>query len=305
MVNVLASLLWTFVPVAPPSAMAFHAFDDLRANTIEVAPEASAFTNCINVPIELTLDLRTELPSPQFAFGFHRDADGEQSTYEHIARRADRPSDYESYRYPVPRFISWPRVVYGYDLDAPSEQQRHGTLHAVGHGGIDLAQFMGAPVKLVALAQQVGDAEVVYIGPLFGDSVVTRHTLREGETKHDYIVIYGHLSETPKALTLGARVTEGDVIGYVGDSDSPNMVHLHLETRRVREGVSARRLYRDTFLTQSVVTDPRNVLPVASPDPRGSAPCTRSIPLEHFDSMRLIWQEVRQPNLVASGLREK
>jgi murein DD-endopeptidase MepM/ murein hydrolase activator NlpD len=262
-----------------------------------VAPEAFAFTTCITAPLELTLDLRTELPSPQFAFGSHRDADGEQSTYEHIARRADRPSDYESYRYPVPQFITWPRVVYGYDLDAPSEQQRHRTLHAVGHGGVDLAQFMGAPVKLVALAQQVGDAQVVYIGPLFGNTVVTRHTLREGQSKHDYLVIYGHLSETPKTLKLGAPVTDGDVIGYVGDSDSPNMVHLHLETRRLREGINARHLFRDAFITQSVVTDPRNVLPVTSPDSRGSAPCIRSRQLETFRSMRLVWQDIHQPDL--------
>jgi murein DD-endopeptidase MepM/ murein hydrolase activator NlpD len=292
MVNVLASLLWTFAPIAPSGTAS--TFDLL--NNVDLAVATAPSRECTSAPLELTLDLRMELPAPQIAFGSHLESDGEWTTYEQIAKRPDRPSDYESYRYPVPRFIpSWPRVVYGYDLDAPSEQQRQG-MRAIGHGGVDLAQFMGTPVKLVPLAQQVGDAEVVYIGPLFGNSVVTRHTVREGGSKHDYIVIYGHLSETPKTLMLGARLTDGEVVGSVGDSGSPNLVHLHLEIRRLREGVSAHRLYRDAFVAQSVVTDPRNVLPVASPEPR-SGPCTRAVPIVQLSTMRLTWEDIRQPDL--------
>jgi murein DD-endopeptidase MepM/ murein hydrolase activator NlpD len=229
----------------------------------------------------------------------HVDATGEWVTYDQIAKRPDRPSDYESYRYPVPRFIpSWPRVVYGYDLDARSEQQRQG-VQAIGHGGVDLAQFMGTPVKLVALAQQVGEAEVVYIGPLFGNSVVVRHTLREGGGKHDYIAIYGHLSETPKNLMLGARVADGEVIGLVGDSGSPNMVHLHLEVRRLRDDVNPHRLYRDAFIAQSVVTDPRNVLPVAAPEAGGPI-CASTAPRFALRPMRLRWEDVRRPDVGSS-----
>lgn len=294
MVNVLASLLWTFAPaqpLAPSDGAAASAFDLWRNLDAAVAgpPQACA------AALEFTLDLRTELPTPEITYGLHLGDDGEWSNYEQIAKRDDRPSDYEAYHYPVSRFLSWTRVVYGYDLDAPSEDQRQGP-YATGHGGVDLAQFMGAPVRLVSLAQQVGDAEVVYIGPLFGNSVVTRHTLREGGSRHDYVVIYGHLSETPKSLMLGARIAEGEVIGSVGDSGSPNMVHLHLEVRRLRDGVSARRLYSSAFLTQSVVTDPRNVLPIAAPEfTRGR--CAPSTPRVHLQPIRLVMANMGRPDV--------
>jgi murein DD-endopeptidase MepM/ murein hydrolase activator NlpD len=283
MVSAFASLLWALAPIAPPEPTAFSNFDFL--NNLDLAAATASDRACGAAELELTLDWRMELPPPEISYGLRLLDDGEWSTYEQIPRREDRPSDYERYRYPVSRFISWPRVVYGYDLDAPSEQQRQG-LHAVG------------PVKVVALAQQVGEAEVVYIGPLFGNSVVTRHTLREGGGKHDYIVIYGHLSETPKTLTFGAHVADGEVIGSVGDSGSPNMVHLHLEARRLRDGVDARRLYRDAFIAQSIVTDPRNVLPVAAPEPRRGQCASSKVRLQ-LRPMRLALEDVRQPDVRA------
>ncbi len=40
----------------------------------------------------------------------------------------------------------------------------------------------------------------------------------------------------------GVRLREGDAIGFVGDTGSPELVHLHLETRRVRDGIDAAKL---------------------------------------------------------------
>jgi hypothetical protein len=66
-------------------------------------------------------------------------------------------------------------------------------------------------------------------------------------------------------------VRAGELVGLVGDSDSPNLVHLHLEARRVRDGVDARSLGPDTILSRTTVTDPRNVLPLRDPERRPSS----------------------------------
>lgn len=196
----------------------------------------------------------------------HTEKSGEVVTYEQIPRRWDRPAEYEAYRYPVARYLGWPAVASGYDLDLPDDRQRRGaTLRATGHGGVDLPQAMGAPITLLPLAQQIGDAEVLYVGPLFGTSVVTLHALREGDDRRHYILIYGHMSEPAPSLRRGQRLAPGELVGSVGDSESPSFVHVHLEARRVRDGVDPGKLTPDVLLSKTVVTDPRNVLPLRPP----------------------------------------
>jgi hypothetical protein len=259
---------------------------------------------------ELALEPWLDLPAPDVAWASHVDAQGEEIHYEQIAKRHDRPADYEAYQYPVERFLGWPRVLYGYDLNLPSELQRRGTMRAVGHGGVDLPQFMGAPIRMVPLVHQVGDAEVLYVGPLFGLTVVTRHSVREAGERRDYVLLFGHLSEAAHGLKRGQRLAAGATVGAVGDSDSPNLVHLHLEARRVRDGVDARHLFADGFVSQAVVTDPRNVLPLAQSDDgalhRAFARSNRCVDptqglyrigLREFSAMRLSWQPTHPPRL--------
>lgn len=198
----------------------------------------------------------------------HHEKSGRIATYEQIPRLPERPADYDVYRYPIPPGIPGGHyVVSGYDLDRPDPQQRRGrTLKHVGHGGVDLPQAKGTPVKLVALEHQEGEAEVLYTGPLFGTTVVTRHTVREGGRLRDYVVLYGHLDSIAAGLASGASVRDGDVVGAVGDTGSPELVHLHLEVRRVREGVDVAKVPAGGALlaeTVSTVCDPRNVLPLA------------------------------------------
>lgn len=197
----------------------------------------------------------------------HRERSGRWASYEQIPRLPDRPADYDAYRYPIPPGLPGGKhVVSGYDLDRPDEQQRRGRkLSHVGHGGVDLPQAKGTPVKLVALDHQEGDAEVLYTGPLFGTTVVTRHTLREGGHARDYVVLFGHLDSIAAGLAPGATLKDGDLVGAVGDTGSPELVHLHLEIRRVRDGVDLARVPAGAQLVTenvSVVCDPRNVLPL-------------------------------------------
>lgn len=193
----------------------------------------------------------------------HRDAFGHWVVYDEIPRRPERPADYDAYRYPVP--CEQACVVSGYDLDRSDALQRRGRrLRQVGHGAVDLLEKRGTPVTNVVLEHQQGQAEVVYVGPLFGTTVVTRHTLREGGKLRDYLLLFGHLEAPAPGLAPGVRLRDGDAIGLVGDSGSPELVHLHLETRRVRDGVDVTKLRPAALvdLTSSIVCDPRNVLPL-------------------------------------------
>jgi murein DD-endopeptidase MepM/ murein hydrolase activator NlpD len=90
--------------------------------------------------------------------------------------------------------------------------------------------------------------------------------LREAGQVRDYVVLFGHLDAIAPGLASGATVKDGDVVGFVGDTGSPELVHLHFEVRRVRDGVDAtKRAARPNDLVAndvSVVCDPRNVLPL-------------------------------------------
>ncbi len=220
--------------------------------------------SCVRLPDETE---GKSAPEAQSTSSMHHDARGQWIAYDEIPRRPDRPEDYGAYRYPVPYHSG--SVVSGYDLDQPDERQRRQRVR-VGHGGIDLAAPRGTPVVLVTLDHQVGDADVLYAGALFGMTVVTRHKVREGGSLRDYLVLFGHLDAPAPGLVdhVGIALHDGDPVGYVGDTGSPGLVHLHLETRRVRDGVDAARLTPSAMLdaAATVVCDPRNVLaPLSSP----------------------------------------
>jgi murein DD-endopeptidase MepM/ murein hydrolase activator NlpD len=209
-------------------------------------------------------------PEAEPAENAHHDRRGRWIVYDQIPRRPDRPADYDAYLYPVP--CARACVVSGYDLDRPDESQRRGArLSHVGHGAVDLPQTKGTPITLVALEHQEGDAEVVFVGALFGSTVITRHTLREGGQLRDYLLLFGHLDAPAPGITTGRHLAPGELVGFVGDTGSPELVHLHLEARRVRTGVDLEKLAGAgggaalIANENSVVCDPRNVLPLREP----------------------------------------
>jgi murein DD-endopeptidase MepM/ murein hydrolase activator NlpD len=97
--------------------------------------------------------------------------------------------------------------------------------------------------------------------------VITRHVIREDGVNHDYVLLFGHLDEAADDVRRGRRLRDGDAVGFVGNTASPELVHLHLEARRVRDGTDAWRLPGALVDAReySVVTDPRNVLPLRTP----------------------------------------
>ncbi len=194
--------------------------------------------------------------------GAHRNRNGEWSEYDQIPRRAERPAAYTRYRLPIAD-VSASDIVSGYDLHAADEYQRRGgALRTTGHGGVDVLAPRDTPVLLMDLESQQEAATVLYVGELFGTTVVTWHRVREASALRDYLVLYGHLSRPAPGLTRGATVDPGELVGLVGDSGSPGAVHLHLEIRQVRNSVDPMELGPHELANnaRTVACDPRNLL---------------------------------------------
>ena len=217
---------------------------------------------CVPIPESGDLESGADLVSSTNA---HRERSGRWTVYEQIPRLPDRPSDYQAYRYPIPPPASGSYAIGPYDLDRPDNEQRRGArLTFTGHGAIDIMHVRGTEVRSVSLEHQQGDAEVVYAAPLFGISVVTRHTVREGARLRDYVVLHGHLDGIAPGVAPGVMVHDGDLLGFVGDTGSEGLVHLHLEVRQVRDGADPESLRSQVVVRPQVTIpcDPRNVLPL-------------------------------------------
>lgn len=197
--------------------------------------------------------------------GAQRDRDEQRRRYEELPLRAERPVDYGRYRLPVNVQGNTPLVKGDAEPhllnSAPGQPTTAG---AVAYGGIDIAVERGAPVRLPTLDNQVGEVEVVFVGPLFGTTVVTQHQVREANVTRSYLVLFGHLQHAAPDLKTGARPKPDAVLGLVGDSGSPGQVQLHLEIRRVRDGVTPSTLGAPELVhrARTIATDPRNVLPL-------------------------------------------
>ncbi|MEW6678800.1 MAG: peptidoglycan DD-metalloendopeptidase family protein [Pseudomonadota bacterium] len=88
------------------------------------------------------------------------------------------------------------------------------------HKGIDYAAPTGAPVRAVA------DAVVSFAGKQggYGNLILLKHN-------GPYSTAYGHLSRFAKGLKKGRRITQGEIIGYVGSTGLASGPHLHYEFR--------------------------------------------------------------------------
>jgi murein DD-endopeptidase MepM/ murein hydrolase activator NlpD len=98
--------------------------------------------------------------------------------------------------------------------------RRHPVLNTIrAHRGVDYAAPTGTPIRAA------GDGKVLFRGVQggYGNTIVLQHG-------GNITTLYGHLSRfgTKRA---GARVNQGDVIGYVGSSGLATGPHLHYEYR--------------------------------------------------------------------------
>ncbi|MXS82448.1 M23 family peptidase [Nitrosomonas oligotropha] len=88
------------------------------------------------------------------------------------------------------------------------------------HRGIDYAAPTGTPVKATA------SGIVAFSGSQkgYGNLVVLKHNGK-------YETAYGHLSRFASGMSKGKRISQGDVIGYVGSTGMATGPHLHYELR--------------------------------------------------------------------------
>ena len=118
-------------------------------------------------------------------------------------------------RYPV----DYARISSGFSL-----ARRHPVLNRVrAHKGIDFAAPSGTPIKAA------GSGRVASRGRNggYGNAVVLSHG--KGIT-----TLYGHMSRYAKGLSVGDRVSQGQVIGYVGMTGLASGPHVHYEYRSER-----------------------------------------------------------------------
>lgn len=103
-----------------------------------------------------------------------------------------------------------------------SAGRRHPILNTVrAHRGVDYAANSGTPIKATA------DGVVIQRGPNggLGNAVEIRHA-------NGFVTRYGHMSRFASGLSVGSRVRQEQVIGYVGMTGLATGPHLHYEMIR-------------------------------------------------------------------------
>jgi murein DD-endopeptidase MepM/ murein hydrolase activator NlpD len=88
------------------------------------------------------------------------------------------------------------------------------------HKGVDYAAPTGTPIRAS------GDGKVIFRGTKggYGRTVILQHAGK-------YTTLYAHMSKYASKASQGARVKQGQIIGYVGKSGLASGPHLHYEFR--------------------------------------------------------------------------
>ena len=145
--------------------------------------------------------------------------------HEYVAVRYVTPDGHAGYYTPDGRnlrkaFLRAPlkftRVSSPFSL-----HRRHPILNLIrAHKGIDFAAPIGTPVWAA------GDGRVIFEGRKggYGNVVVLDHA-------HGITTVYGHLSRFAHGLHIGDRVSQGNVIAFVGMTGLATGPHLHYEFR--------------------------------------------------------------------------
>ena len=112
--------------------------------------------------------------------------------------------------------VKFTRISSGFNL-----ARRHPILNTIrAHRGVDYAAPLGTPVRATA----DGKLLTVGNGAGYGNVVEIKH----GDA---YSTLYGHLSRFASGLKRGSFVSQGQIIGYVGQTGLATGPHLHYEFR--------------------------------------------------------------------------
>nr|WP_285903156.1 peptidoglycan DD-metalloendopeptidase family protein [Alkalimarinus sediminis] len=98
-------------------------------------------------------------------------------------------------------------------------RRKHPVLHTIrAHKGTDYAASRGTPIKAT------GDGKVIHAGRKggYGKAVIIQHGQKIS-------TLYAHMSKYARGVRNGARVKQGQIIGYVGSTGLASGPHLHYE----------------------------------------------------------------------------
>ena len=105
--------------------------------------------------------------------------------------------------------------------DRFNPNRRHPILNTIrAHKGVDYAAPTGTPVRAA------GDGRIQFAGQKGGYGNVLEIAHARG-----VVTVYGHLSRFTSGMHTGAKVTQGEVIAYVGMTGLATGPHLHYEYR--------------------------------------------------------------------------
>lgn len=110
--------------------------------------------------------------------------------------------------------VDFVRISSGFNL-----QRRHPILNIIrAHKGVDYAAATGTPVHTT------GDGKIEFVGRKggYGNVIIVRHS---GNNQ----TLYAHLSRFKPGMNVGAKVRQGQIIGFVGSSGLATAPHLHYE----------------------------------------------------------------------------
>lgn len=112
--------------------------------------------------------------------------------------------------------VDFSRISSGFSLG-----RRHPILNTIrAHKGVDYAAPRGTAIKAA------GDGKIVFKGTKSGYGNVIEIAHNQHHT-----TLYAHMNGFAKGLATGARVSAGQVIGYVGSTGLATGPHLHYELR--------------------------------------------------------------------------
>ena len=144
---------------------------------------------------------------------------------KHIAIRYKLKSGDSEYFSPNGRnvkkaFLRSP-LKFNYISSRYNLKRKHPIFHQIkAHTGVDYAAGKGTPVRTT------GDGTIVHssVKGGYGNLVEIKHT-------EDYSTRYAHLDRISPRITLGKKVRQADIIGYVGRTGTATGYHLHYEFR--------------------------------------------------------------------------
>jgi murein DD-endopeptidase MepM/ murein hydrolase activator NlpD/dihydroneopterin aldolase len=177
---------------------------------------------------------------PTYGFNAHRAGHEKRALVNEVTRAANDTSQhtYTITLRPVSHFTGLgfgsPVISYTPPTRAPNSNQDFGWRYNGGldfHTGIDLSRYSNATnYTSNTQVRSMASGIVFRAGTGWGGglSVQTMSTINST----DYFIAYMHLSSTHLSVGINDQnkpsITQNDPIGFVGDSGSPDAIHLHV-----------------------------------------------------------------------------